>query len=37
MKIAIDDECNTVFKALKYDKKSRYLIFKIEAEKIVHP
>ena len=35
MKIAIDDKCNEVFKHLKFDKKHRYLIFKIENEQVV--
>lgn len=35
MKIAIDDKCLEVFKQLKYDKKHRYVIYKIEGEKIV--
>lgn len=35
MKIAIHDDCQTLFKELKFSKKHRYLIFKIEKETIV--
>lgn len=35
MKIAIDDKCSEVFKQLKFEKKHRYVIYKIEGEKIV--
>lgn len=30
MKIAIDDNCSKVFKKLKFEKKHRYVIYKIE-------
>lgn len=35
MKIAIDDKCSEVFKLLKFEKKYRYIIFKIEKEQVV--
>ncbi len=35
MKIAVDDKCGEVFKQLKFEKIYRYVIFKIEHEKIV--
>ena len=35
MKIAIDDKCSEVFKQLKFEKKHRYVIFKIEKEQVV--
>ncbi len=35
MKIAIDDKCSEVFKQLKFEKKHRYIIFKIEKEQVV--
>ncbi|EFX61265.1 hypothetical protein DAPPUDRAFT_70036 [Daphnia pulex] len=35
MQIAIDDKCKEVFKQLKFEKLHRYIIYKIEGEKIV--
>lgn len=35
MKIAIDDKCLEEFKQLKFDKKFRYIIYKVEKETIV--
>ena len=38
MKIAIDDKCQEEFNFMKFDKKYRYMIFKVateETEKIV--
>jgi hypothetical protein len=32
MKIAIHDKCSEVFKKLKFEKKHRYVIYKIEGE-----
>lgn len=36
MKIAIDDKCSEVFKQLKFEKKHRYVVFKIEKEQVVY-
>jgi hypothetical protein len=35
MQIAIDDKCKEVFKQLKFEKLYRYIIYKIEGERIV--
>ena len=36
MKTAIDDKCLEIFKQLKFEKKYRYIIYKVEGEKIVN-
>lgn len=35
MKSNIDDQCSEVFKELKFSKKHRYLIYKVDNEKVV--
>lgn len=36
MKSNIDDQCGEVFKELKFNKKHRYLIYKVDGEKVVN-
>lgn len=36
MKSNIDDQCGEIFKELKFNKKHRYLIYKVDNEKVVH-
>ena len=35
MKSNIDDQCGQLFKELKFNKKYRYLIYKVDGEKVV--
>ena len=35
MKSNIDDQCGQLFKELKFSKKYRYLIYKVDEEKVV--
>lgn len=35
MKVAISDKCGEVFHAIKFDKKYRFITFKIDKEQIV--
>lgn len=35
MKVAISDKCGESFHAIKFDKKYRYIIYKIEGEQVV--
>jgi len=35
MKSNIDDQCGQIFKELKFSKKYRYLIYKVEGERVV--
>lgn len=35
MKSNIDDKCSEIFKELKFNKKHRYLIYKVDTEKVV--
>lgn len=37
MKSNIDDNCGQIFKELKFNKKHRYLIYKVDNEKVVTP
>ena len=37
MKSNIDDQCSQLFKELKFNKKHRYLIYKVDNEKVVAP
>jgi len=36
MKSNIDDQCGEIFKELKFNKKHRYLIYKVDTEKVVY-
>jgi hypothetical protein len=35
MKSNIDDQCVGIFKELKFNKKHRYLIYKVDNERVV--
>lgn len=37
MKSNIDDHCITSLKSLKFDKSHRYLVFKVQDERVVLP
>ena len=36
MQLKIDDNCQVEFKKLKFEKKYRYIIYKIDKKQVVH-